>query len=250
MISQSEQKLYNRSPSPSPQEQCAKKTHVPVKRKGTVKYKIPSKDEYRFRVCSHPIEEICDETQYLSLLPEEFKCDMLKFICQEGLKGPSVYGEYPAPPKSKTVEMINGKGGFFLKKTAEEANIYLVWYNRKRGVYMFWGSLKNEVRDAMNRICGRIVKHVIHIPNENNKFQNQIADSPPPPALQQTNPPSTPMKLKQDDNNIMKSVEDISDDDDDDYYDMPELITHEEMLNENSKQKTFVDMSGGCLYNA
>ena len=187
MSSQTKSRSYERSSSPSPQEQCAKKAHVPVKyketvkQKETVKYEIPSKESYKYRFSSHPIEEICDVTQYLALLPEEFKYDMLKFICQEGLKGPSIYCEYPAPPNDETVERINGKGGYFLKKTAEETNIYLVWYNRKRRVYMFWGALEKEVRDAMNRLRGRIVKHVIHIPNDNKKSQNQIADSPLPP---------------------------------------------------------------------
>ena len=132
--------------------------------------------------------------------------------------------------------MIIGVKGHFFKLTTTMTGIDLIWHNREMNKFCFWGPSYNSVIEAMNRIRSRIVKYTVYMT--------------PPPALQQTNPPSTPMKLKQDDNNIMKSVEDISDDDDDDYYDMPELITHEEMLNENSKQKTFVDMSGGCLYNA
>jgi len=112
----------------------------------------------------------------MRLIPDDFKNSMLMFICQEGLKGSSVYGEYQAPPNTETVEKINGKGGYFLKKTADESNTYLIWYNRKRNIYMFWGALENEVRSAMNRIRGRIIKYIIHIPMSS----RNIADSPPP----------------------------------------------------------------------
>jgi hypothetical protein len=138
------------SPSPSP-------SPLPPK------YTIPSKETYQYRDCSHPIEEICLVTNYLATIPDEFKHTMLKFICQEGLNGPGVYAEYSAPPNADTVHRINGSGGYFLKKTAEDANIYLIWYNRPRGVYMFWGALEREVRNAMNRIRGRIVKYVVHV---------------------------------------------------------------------------------------
>lgn len=151
-------------------------------------FTIPSKEEYRFRPCSHPIEEICLATNYMAIIPDDFKQDMLKFICKEGIHGPGVYAEYSAPPNPETVNIINGKGGYFLKKTTQEANIYLIWYNRNRNVYMFWGALEKEVRDAMNRIRGRIVKYV-SIGNSAEKSherrpllnRNDIAGSPPPP---------------------------------------------------------------------
>lgn len=156
------------------------------------RFTIPSKEEYRFRSCSHPIEEICLATNYMAIISDDFKQSMLKFICKEGLNGPGVYAEYSAPPNPETVNIINGTGGYFLKKTTQEANIYLIWYNRNRGVYMFWGALEKEVRDAMNRIRGRIVKYV-SVGNSAEKSheqrpllnRNDIAGSPPPP------PPST-----------------------------------------------------------
>ena len=168
------------SPSPSPSH-FQRNAETPQKK---VKYIIPTGESYNFRVCSHPIEEICGVTNYMRLIPDDFKNSMLMFICQEGLKGSSVYGEYQAPPNTETVEKINGKGGYFLKKTADESNTYLIWYNRKRNIYMFWGALENEVRSAMNRIRGRIIKYIIHIPISSNRQEHQnnrnIADSPPP----------------------------------------------------------------------
>jgi len=152
------------------------------------RFTIPSKEEYRFRSCSHPIEEICLATNYMAIISDDFKQSMLKFICKEGLNGPGVYAEYSAPPNPETVNIINGTGGYFLKKTTQEANIYLIWYNRNRNVYMFWGALEKEVRDAMNRIRGRIVKYV-SVGNSAEKSheqrpllnRNDIAGSPAPP---------------------------------------------------------------------
>jgi hypothetical protein len=138
----------------------------------------------------------------LELLPPDFKYAMLKFICQEGLKGPSVYGEYPAPQNAVTIDKINGNGGFFLKKTTEAANAYLIWYNSTRNMYMFWGATEKEVRNAMNRIRGRILKVVLYGNTSNTSTSHQnphphphppmatgysdIAESPPPPPSMQT----------------------------------------------------------------
>ena len=181
---------YQRSPSPSSQQRQPKK------------YQIPSKDTYQYRNCSHPIEEICGVTNNMELLPPEFKYAMLSFICQAGLNGPSVYSEYPAPPNDATTEQINGRGGYFLKKTTEAANIYLIWYDRKRKMYMFWGAIEKAVRDAMNRLRGRITKIMLFETTSSSNtttttsHQNSmttapgysssssssnIAESPPPP---------------------------------------------------------------------
>lgn len=147
-----------RSPSPyrgsSPSPMPPQNKHV---------YQAPSKESYFFVQCKQPIEAICISTNYLQQLPDDFKSEMLKFICKESRNGPSVYAEYDAPPNRQTVEAINGKGGYFLKKTAEIANIYLIWYNRQQKIYKFWGPTERAVRDAMNRIRGRIVKYTMHI---------------------------------------------------------------------------------------
>ncbi len=154
-------------------------------------YTIPSMESYSFHPCSHPIEEICVVTRQLTLLPEEFRTNMLKFICKEGLKGSSVYGEFHAPPNIEKVEIINGRGGYFLKKITLEANVYLIWYHRERGVYMFWGPTRKEVRDAKNRIRGRIAKYLLPTRDADLSLTEkmcrpQIADSPPPPPLERT----------------------------------------------------------------
>ena len=184
-----------RSPSPSPSPPSLSRSRPTVstttaQRSAQPEYTIPSKETYQYRNCSHPIEEICLATNYLATIPDDFKHAMLKFICKEGLNGPGVYAEYRAPPNAETVHHINGSGGYFLKKTTEEANIYLIWYNRVRGVYMFWGALEREVRDAMNRIRGRIVKYVVHVnsaekstPQTHHSRHSDIAGSPPPPPL-------------------------------------------------------------------
>jgi len=86
---------------------------------------------------------------------------MLSEICRQ--KGSSVYGQYDAPPNKHIVAQINGERGYFLKKTTAAANIYLIWYHPSKERYMFWGPSERTVRDAMNRIRGRIVKHVVHL---------------------------------------------------------------------------------------
>ena len=127
------------------------------------KYEVPSKETYFFDRCEQPITEICEATNYFQQLPDDIKIPMLKYICEQSREGPSVYGEYDAPPDQEIVESINGKGGYFLKKTTEAADIYLIWYNRQKNIYKFWGPTERAVKDAMNRIRGRIVKYVIHL---------------------------------------------------------------------------------------
>jgi len=213
MTFQPKQSAYQRSPSPSPQEVSMKQQDKTQQQQPHIltrtdsqprqqprqqphqqprQYTIPSKESYSFHPCSHPIEEICNVTRQLTLLPEEFRTTMLMFICKEGLKGPSVYGEFPAPPNMEKVEIINGNGGYYLKKTTLEANVYLIWYHREREVYMFWGPTRKEVRDAKNRIRGRIAKYLLptraaDLSLTEKRSRHQIADSPPPPP-----PPSLP----------------------------------------------------------
>ena len=216
MTFQPKQSAYQRSPSPSPQEVSMKqqdKTQQPQPhiltrtdsqprqqpRQQPQNYTIPSKESYSFHPCSHPIEEICNVTRQLTLLPEEFRTTMLMFICKEGLKGPSVYGEFPAPPNMEKVEFINGNGGYYLKKTTLKANVYLIWYHRERGVYMFWGPTQKEVRDAKNRIRGRIAKyflptHTAYPSLTEKMYRHQIAESPPPPPSLSPYPPPLPLK--------------------------------------------------------
>ena len=150
--------------SPSPEEVREGKYDRSKITKAPASFRVPSKDTYFIDRCDNPMEEICISTNYFKQIPDEFKYAMFKVICEQSHKSPSVYGQYEAPPEREIVESINGRGGYFLKKTAEEANIYLIWFDRQKNIYKFWGASKHEVRDAMNRIRSRIVKYVIHAP--------------------------------------------------------------------------------------
>ena len=177
-----------RSPSPEPEYKSKYEQQKYEKKK----YEVPSKETYFFDRSKQPMAEICEETNYFQQLPDDIKFPMLQFICEQSYEGPSVYGEYAAPPERETVESINGKGGYFLKKTTEAAGIYLIWHNRQKNIYKFWGPTERAVRDAMNRIRGRIVKYVVHIQaHSETKIQHQapvdyklnnkdLAATPPP----------------------------------------------------------------------
>jgi hypothetical protein len=93
-------------------------------------------------------------TNYLANISDNYKYRMLRLICQRGKQDPGFYAEYPAP---RNVEEVNGRGYSFLKKTAEDSNIYLIWYNLPCHVYMLWGARECEVRDAIYRIRVRIM---------------------------------------------------------------------------------------------
>ena len=124
-------------------------------------YQVPEKNDYYYDDSPNPIEEICKYTDNLEKIQPEIRYRMLSDICRN--KSISVYGDYTAPPSKQIVDQINGQGGYFLKMTAKEAGIYLIWYYQAKGRYLFWGPTKRSVRDAMNRIRGRIVKYVVHL---------------------------------------------------------------------------------------
>ena len=184
-------------PKPNKQERERSPSPEPIYKNNyeNQNYEVPSKETYFFARCDQPMDEICEETNYFQQIPDDIKIPMLKFICEQSYQdGHSVYGEYDAPPDRETVEAINGKGGYFLKKTTEAADIYLIWYNRQKNIYKFWGPTQQAVKDAMNRIRGRIVKYVIHVRRQepshhvrrqepakyNVSKQDDLASSPPP----------------------------------------------------------------------
>jgi len=160
-------------------------------------YSIPEKTDYYYDKCRNPIEEICTVTDNLEQLSPEFRYAMLSYICQEDAT--STYGEYDAPPCQAIVDKINGSGGHFLKLTVEAANIYLIWYNRAKNTYMFWGPTEQKVRDAMNRIRGRIVKYTVHVNPATTQTPiiayKPVADKPV--GLAASPPPPPPRKDKQ-----------------------------------------------------
>ena len=141
-------------------------------------YRVPEKSDYYYDNTSNPIEEICKYTDNLEKISPEIRYQMLAAICRQ--KSSSVYGDFDAPPSKQIIAQINGQGGYFLKKTIEAANIYLIWYNDAKGRYMFWGPSERTVRDAMNRIRGRIVKYVVHLDRSRPKEyenENENADT-------------------------------------------------------------------------
>jgi hypothetical protein len=168
---QAQQAKQTRECSPSPEPEHEGKYNKIKIIKDESSFQVPSKKTYFFDRCNQPMAEICEETNYFELIPVDFKYAMFKFICDQSHVGPSVYGEYNAPPDREITNSINGKGGYFLKKTAEEANIYLIWHNREKNIYKFWGASEREVRYAMNRIRSRIVKYVIHVDQQSHVDQ-------------------------------------------------------------------------------
>ena len=137
-------------------------------------YQVPEKSDYYYDESSNPIEEICKYTDNLECIPPEMRYQMLSEICRQ--KGSSVYGHYDAPPNKHIVAQINGERGYFLKKTTTAANIYLIWYHPSKERYMFWGPSERSVRDAMNRIRGRIVKHMVHLDRQSERAYETAED--------------------------------------------------------------------------
>lgn len=135
-------------------------------------YQVPEKSDYYYDESTNPIEEICKYTDNLEYIPPEIRYQMLSEICRQ--KGSSVYGHYDAPPNKHIVAQINGERGYFLKKTTTAANIYLIWYHPSKERYMFWGPSERTVRDAMNRIRGRIVKYVVHLDRPSKRTEEDV----------------------------------------------------------------------------
>jgi len=192
--SMTKQNKINRTREQSPSPEPVYTSKYEEEKYEKKNYEVPSKKTYLFDRSNQPMAEICEETNYFQQLPDDIKFRMFRFICEQSHEGPSVYGEYDAPPDRKTTDSINGKGGYFLQKTTEVAGIYLIWHNHEKNIYKFWGPTERAVRDAMNRIRGRIVKYVVHMqppahadvenPSQNpakyNVSKHDLAASPPP----------------------------------------------------------------------
>jgi hypothetical protein len=50
-----------------------------------------------------------------------------------------------------------------LKKTIKETGIDFIWHDKENGAYLFWGSTKLRLIDAMNHIRSRIIKYAVHL---------------------------------------------------------------------------------------
>jgi hypothetical protein len=151
-------------------------------------YEIPSKP-YSLNNTKNPIEQIYQVTNEFNSISKEMERQLLKRLSSRTQD--VVVGTFNAPNKYISSQ-VNGNGGFFLKKTTTESDVYLIWYDMKDATYVFWGPTVYKVCDAMNRIRIRIIKYVQHIRTDEspsaapkpkysfNIQRERIASSPPP----------------------------------------------------------------------
>ena len=122
-----------------------------------MEYHVPS-EWFHIRETDNPLDEIRSVTNNLKNLPKEYKD--LKYLLDGNLRNVSCYyGQMDAPSNLAIIKKVNGKRGFFLKKTIHETVIYFIWWDKVNSAYLFWGSCKTPVIDAMNRIRYRILKY-------------------------------------------------------------------------------------------
>jgi hypothetical protein len=122
-----------------------------------MEYHVPS-EWFHIRETNNPLDEIRSVTNNLINLPKEYKD--LKYLLDGSLRKVSCYyGQMDAPSNLAIIKKVNGKRGFFLKKTIHETVIYFIWWDKVNSAYLFWGSCKMPVIDAMNRIRYRILKY-------------------------------------------------------------------------------------------
>jgi hypothetical protein len=121
-------------------------------------YILPFKP-YHLRKTTNALDEIRFVTNDLQNLPSYFAS--LEYELS-GRQRFTMYGQFDAPTDKKIIQKINGKNGFFLKKTIREADIDLIWWNEVTNHYLFWGTTKGRIIDAMNRLRSRIAMIVVH----------------------------------------------------------------------------------------
>jgi hypothetical protein len=121
---------------------------------------IPSKPYY-LRETYAPLEEICEVTNNLSYVPAYFVNLHDDLALRRRV---SQFGQFFAPSNYAVLNKVNGKYGFFLKKTIKETGIDFIWHDKEREQYLFWSPTKLRLIDAMNRIRSRIIKYVMHLP--------------------------------------------------------------------------------------
>ena len=153
-----------------------------------MEYQIPTRS-FNIVEARSPIEEIYRLTKGFNSISKNTERYILSRICNR--KKPTLFGKYNAPHKP-IADKINGNGGYFLKKTTQEAQVDFIWHDIKNSEYLFWGSNVYKVSDAMNRIRIRIMKNVNidkldPIPTmqpdnkQNYNFTREtIANTPPP----------------------------------------------------------------------
>ena len=120
---------------------------------------IPSKPYY-LRKTITPLDEVCSVTDNFKNVPADF-VDLYDDLALR--RRVSYYGQFDAPVEHSVLNKVHGKSGFFLKKTIKETGIDFIWHDKKNGLYLFWGSTKLRLIDAMNHIRSRIIKYAVHL---------------------------------------------------------------------------------------
>jgi hypothetical protein len=126
-------------------------------------YLVPQKPYY-LRDSEYPMEEMRDVTANFTQISNETKENLVRNLYHRKMRNQGTIIGVCNAPNIAIAEQINGKGGYFLKKTTEETGVDLIWYNKWDSTYIFWGPTTFKVVDAMNRICSRIIKYVVHVP--------------------------------------------------------------------------------------
>jgi hypothetical protein len=136
----------------------------------SAEYIIPSKPYY-MRETTTPLDEIRSVSDNLSKVPAYFVNLHDDLALRRRV---SLFGQFDAPTHIATLNKVHGKSGFFLKKTIKETGIDFIWHDKENAQYLFWGSTKLRMIDAMNRIRSRIIKYVVHMPNEADVAQPEM----------------------------------------------------------------------------
>ena len=144
------------------------------------------------RKTQNALEEIRSVTNNFKNIPVYFKA--LDVELRSPHKANMIYGQLDGPANLDVINEVNGISGFCLKQVIQESVIDFIWFQTETSQYLFWGSSKERVIDAMNRIRRRIIKCVKQYTD--NKGLKETASYPdlilkckvicetPPPALE------------------------------------------------------------------
>jgi hypothetical protein len=148
-------------------------------------FHVPHKPYY-LRKTAHALDEIRSVTNNLQHVPDQFK--RLDFQLRLPYKANMIYGQFDAPANIAVVDEVNGLDGFFLKKTIHETVVDFIWFQKEHCQYLFWGSSKERVVDAMNRIRDRIITCVKNYNQESDAEEEAEEACPPSPLPFQSRP--------------------------------------------------------------
>lgn len=154
-------------------------------------FHIPHKPYY-LRKTQNALEEIRSVTNNFKNIPVYFKA--LDVELRSPHKANMIYGQLDGPANLDVINEVNGISGFCLKQVIQESVIDFIWFQTETSQYLFWGSSKERVIDAMNRIRRRIIKCVKQytdnkglkepVPNLDLVLKCKVICETPPPALE------------------------------------------------------------------